>query len=86
MFITQAISAGLTKAGFSPQTRDLSFFQDDYGLKPLDGTADNDDHDEEDEEEDDNGHSDDHDDSDDLEGSEGYEMIEGNDDDMDEQS
>ncbi|EHY52462.1 hypothetical protein ABEF95_014949 [Exophiala dermatitidis] len=84
--LKEAISAGLTKAGFSPQTRDLNFFQDDYGLKPLDGTADNDDHDEEDEEEDDNGHSDDHDDSDDLEGSEGYEMIEGNDDDMDEQS
>ena len=54
----------------------MSSFQDDYGLKAIDGADD----DNEDEDGDDAGE--DGDDSDDIGGSEGYEIIEGNDDDI----
>jgi hypothetical protein len=74
----QAISEGLATAGFSPEIRDLNFFQDDYGLKPIDGADDNDeeDSDEEDEEGED-GDENDKDESNDIDGSEGYEIVEG---------
>jgi hypothetical protein len=56
----------------------LNYFQDDYGLKPLDGDQeDDDDNDEEDEGDDDNEKL-----SDDLGGSEGYEIVEGHDDEL----
>lgn len=77
--MTQAISEGLTRAGFSPEIRDLSFFQDDYGLKPIDGADDGDD----DDDDDDDGEEEDRDDSDDVGGSEGYEIVEGHEVDLD---
>ena len=74
----QAISEGLEQAAFSPEIRDLSSFQDDYGLKPIDGDDDDieDDHADDDDE--------DGEDQDDIGGSEGYEIIEGNEDDLEE--
>ncbi|EXJ78513.1 hypothetical protein A1O1_08914 [Capronia coronata CBS 617.96] len=73
--LKEAISDGLAQAGFTPEIRDLNFFQDDYGLKPIDGADDDD--------EDDDDKNSDHG-SDGIEGSEGYEMVEGNEDDLDE--
>lgn len=67
----QAISDGLKGAGFSPEIHDLNYFQDDYGLKPIDGDDDDDGNEDDD---------DDDDDEDDIDGSEGYEIVEGNDD------
>jgi hypothetical protein len=57
----------------------LNYFQDDYGLKPVDSEdqEDDDDNDEEDEGDDDNEKA-----SDDLGGSEGYEIVEGHDDEL----
>ena len=76
--LVQAISDGLSDAGFAPEIRDLSYFQDDYGLKPIDGEDDeNEDNEEEEDEEDEEG-------SDGIGGSEGYEIIEGNEDDLEE--
>ena len=73
--LIQAISDGLKGAGFKPEIRDLTYFQDDYGLKAVDG--------EDGEEEDVEVESDGEGESIDIEGSEGYEMIEGDDDDHD---
>jgi hypothetical protein len=75
----QNIGNGLKSAGFSPEIRDLEYFQDDYGLKPIDGEEQEGDDDEEEDEEDD-------DDDDDIGGSEGYEIVEdhGDDDDLEE--
>ncbi|KAJ9606108.1 hypothetical protein H2200_009069 [Cladophialophora chaetospira] len=78
--LKEAISDGLKEAGFTPEIRDLTSFQDDYGLKPIDGEDDeNEDDGEDDEEEDENDEG-----SDDVGGSEGYEIIEGHDDDLQE--
>ncbi|EXJ70732.1 uncharacterized protein A1O5_05722 [Cladophialophora psammophila CBS 110553] len=86
----QAITDGLKGAGFSPEVRDLNYFQDDYGLKPVDGEdeEEEDEEEEEEEEEEEDGEVDDDgeedgkeegdDDSDSFGGSEGYEIIEGN--------
>jgi hypothetical protein len=63
----------LKGAGFKAEIRDLTYFQDDYGLKPVNGE----DGDEEDVEVESDGEGE----SVDIEGSEGYEMIEGDDDD-----
>ncbi|KIW88018.1 uncharacterized protein Z519_11128 [Cladophialophora bantiana CBS 173.52] len=81
--LKEAITDGLKGAGFSPEVRDLNYFQDDYGLKPVDGEVEEDE--DEDEEEDDDGEEEDgkeegDDDSEGLGGSEGYEIIEGNED------
>ncbi|ETI26960.1 hypothetical protein G647_10059 [Cladophialophora carrionii CBS 160.54] len=73
--LKEAIADGLKEAGFSPEIRDLNYFQDDYGLKPIDGEEDDN---EDDEEED----KDEGDDSDDIGGSEGYEIVEANEDDL----
>jgi len=69
----QAIKAGLESAGFSPEIHDLNYFQDDYGLTPIDED------DEDDEDEDEN-----EDEDEDMEGSEGYEIVEGHEDDLEE--
>lgn len=75
----QAISDGLKEAGFNAEIRELNYFQDDYGLKPIDGEEGDDDDDDDDEVEvttDGEGGSE----SVDIEGSEGYEIIEDGDD------
>ncbi|KIX00400.1 uncharacterized protein Z518_10539 [Rhinocladiella mackenziei CBS 650.93] len=66
--LKEVISDGLSSAGFSPEIHDLNYFQDDYGLKPING-------------EDDDNDDDDDDDDGGLDGSEGYEVVEGNQDD-----
>ena len=73
--VSQGISDGLKGAGFSPETHDLNYFQDDYGLKTTEGDDDDDDGDDNE----DDGDDDDKDDgtSDGIGGSEGYEIIEG---------
>lgn len=71
----------MRSAGFSPEIRDLNYFQDDYGLKPVNGVGDDDDEDEDYEEDD---GEEEEDDEEDVEGSEGYEIVEGNQDELDE--
>ncbi|KIW25842.1 uncharacterized protein PV07_08983 [Cladophialophora immunda] len=81
--LKEGIAGGLKDAGFSPEIRDLNYFQDDYGLKPIDGEDEEDDDDDDDEEEDGDEDEDGREDtegSDDIGGSEGYEIIEGNED------
>jgi hypothetical protein len=84
--LMQAIADGLKEVGFSPEIRDLNHFQDDYGLKPVDGEDDNEDDDDDDDKDDeqDDEDEDEGDDSDDIGGSEGYEIVEGNEDDLEE--
>ena len=65
---------GLTGAGFKPEIRDLSSFEDDYGLKPINGEDDDNGDDEEGDEEEG---------SDEIGGSEGYEIVEGHEEDFD---
>ena len=84
----KGISEGLKGEGFSPEIHDLSYFQDDYGLTPINGEDDDNDDDDEDNEDDDEGEDDGDDakeDSDELNGSEGYEIVEGNDDEIDDE-
>ncbi|KIW71936.1 hypothetical protein PV04_00162 [Phialophora macrospora] len=83
--LKEAIADGLKEVGFSPEIRDLNYFQDDYGLKPVDGVDDdNDDDDDDDDGKDDDDEDDEGGDSDDIGGSEGYEIVEGNEDDLEE--
>jgi hypothetical protein len=83
--LMQAIADGLKEVGFSPEIRDLNHFQDDYGLKPIDGEDDNEDDDDDDkDDEQDDEDEDEGEDSDDIGGSEGYEIVEGNEDDLEE--
>ena len=65
----------MTDAGFSAEIHDLNYFQDDYGLKPING-HDNDDSDDDNDKSDEDG-DDEKGASDDIDGSEGYEMVEG---------
>ena len=74
----QAIADGLRGAGFSPDIHDLNHFQDDYGLNPI-----NDDEDDEDDDEDDED-DEQEDESEDIEGNEGFEIVDGKEDEMDE--
>jgi hypothetical protein len=60
----------------------LNYFQDDYGLKPLDGDEQDDNDNDDDEDGDDGDDDDDEKASDDLGGSEGYEIVEGHDDEL----
>lgn len=81
--MVQAISDGLKGAGFNAEIRDLNYFQDDYGLKPIggnEGDADDDDDDDDDDEVEVTTDGEGGSESVDIDGSEGYEIIEDGDD------
>lgn len=60
------IKLGLRSAGFAPEVRDLASFQDDYGLKAVEGEEDDEDEDEEDEDEDEGGEDEDEDEDEEM--------------------
>ncbi|KAL6242337.1 hypothetical protein RBB50_010885 [Rhinocladiella similis] len=81
--LKEAISDGLKGAGFNAEIRDLNYFQDDYGLKPIggnEGDADDDDDDDDDDEVEVTTDGEGGSESVDIDGSEGYEIIEDGDD------
>lgn len=49
----QQVETGLKSLGFAPEVRELSWFQDDYGLKAGEGEDDNEDEEEDDDDDDD---------------------------------
>jgi hypothetical protein len=51
--ILQGIKSGLESVGFTPEIKDLDFFQDDYGLEPAAGEEDDSDEEDDADEEDD---------------------------------